>query len=79
MPSRGCCFRYHLILFLFMFHCRVRSSRKDVKAEDRLKERSAIALLCGSILRAFSWGWGVIPTGAMRTNKPNLRIAPYTV
>lgn len=50
-----------------------------MKAEDRLKERSAIALLCGSILRAFSWGWSVIPTGAMRTNKRNSRTVLYMI
>eukprot|EP00930_Biecheleria_cincta_P040182 TRINITY_DN27552_c0_g2_i1.p1 TRINITY_DN27552_c0_g2~~TRINITY_DN27552_c0_g2_i1.p1 ORF type:complete len:2211 (-),score=393.20 TRINITY_DN27552_c0_g2_i1:58-6690(-) len=27
---------------------------------ERLRERSAVALLCGAILRTFSWGWKVL-------------------
>lgn len=40
-----------------------RKARKDVKTEEKLKERSAVALLCGSILRAFAWGWSMLPPG----------------
>lgn len=39
------------------------SDPKDVKTEEKLKERSAVALLCGSILRAFAWGWSMLPPG----------------
>lgn len=40
-----------------------RKARKDVKTEEKLKERSAVALLYGSILRAFAWGWSMLPPG----------------
>ncbi|CAJ1422535.1 unnamed protein product [Effrenium voratum] len=35
----------------------------DAKEEKLLVERSSMALLCGTILRAFAWGWGVLSRG----------------
>lgn len=46
-----------------LYYPAMSSLRKDAKTEEKLRERSATALLCGSILRAFAWGWTIIPAG----------------
>ncbi|CAE7324933.1 heatr5a [Symbiodinium natans] len=37
------------------------SDSKD--KEEKLRERSALALLCGCVLRSFAWGWKVLSPG----------------